>query len=92
MSTPQAPYEGSDRQARGAVLRALADRSPPGGEFPARIVDGLVADRLVVRTGDLLHSARERPSPPVYRSTVRWRTVRSTATSQPRSRAEQQPR
>ena len=37
------------------MLRALHDGARPAGDFPARIVDGLVADRLVVRTGDLLH-------------------------------------
>ncbi len=55
VSTRQSPYEGSDRQARGAVLRALAAGPRPSSEFPVRIIDGLVADRLVGRTGDLLH-------------------------------------
>ena len=51
MSTLQAPYEGSDRQARDACCGASpADRRPPTS-FPPRIVAGLVADRLVVRTG-----------------------------------------
>ena len=52
MSTTQAPYAGSDRQARGAVLRRLLDGARPAEQFPPRIVDGLVADRLVVRSGD----------------------------------------
>ncbi len=51
MSTRQAPYEGSDRQARGAVLQALHHGPRPASDFPAPIVDGLVADRLVARTG-----------------------------------------
>jgi A/G-specific adenine glycosylase len=51
VSTSQAPYEGSDRQARGDVLRALHDGPRPAGEFAGHIVDGLVADRLVARTG-----------------------------------------
>ena len=55
VSTTQAPYVGSDRQARGAVLRTLLDGARSADEFPARIVDGLVADRLVVRSGDLIH-------------------------------------
>jgi len=55
VSTRQAPYEGSERQARGAVLRALHDGARPVGSFDPRIVAGLVADRLVVRTGDTLH-------------------------------------
>ena len=50
---PQAPYEGSDRQARGAVLRALLDGARPLDELPARIVDGLVLDGLVERVGDV---------------------------------------
>jgi A/G-specific adenine glycosylase len=55
VSTPQAPYDGSDRQARGDVLRALQGGARPVVAFPARIVDGLLADRLVARTGDVLH-------------------------------------
>jgi len=54
VSVRQAPYEGSDRQARGRVLHRLAAGSAPAAEFPARIVAGLVADRLVVRTGSEL--------------------------------------
>ena len=55
VSTRQAPYEGSDRQARGAVLRALHDGPRPAAAFDDRIVAGLVADRLVVRTGETVH-------------------------------------
>ena len=55
VSTRQAPYDGSDRQARGDVLRALHHGARPADGFPARIVDGLIAERLVVRTGDVLH-------------------------------------
>ena len=55
VSTRQAPYEGSDRQARGAVLRALHDGPRPAAAFDARIVAGLVADRLVARTGTTIH-------------------------------------
>jgi A/G-specific adenine glycosylase len=51
VSARQAPYEGSDRQARGRVLRRLARGPAPAEEFPPRIVAGLVADRLVVTTG-----------------------------------------
>jgi A/G-specific adenine glycosylase len=54
VSVRQAPYEGSDRQARGDVLRALHGGPRPADRFPAHIVDGLVADRLVARTGDQL--------------------------------------
>jgi len=55
VSTRQAPYDGSDRQARGAVLRALHDGPRPAASFDARIVAGLVADRLVTCTADTLH-------------------------------------
>jgi A/G-specific adenine glycosylase len=51
VSTRQAPYEGSERQARGRVLRRLGAGAVPAAEFPDRIVAGLVADRLVVRRG-----------------------------------------
>ena len=37
------------------MLRALHDGARPADGFPARIVDGLIADRLVVRTGDVVH-------------------------------------
>ena len=55
VSTTQAPYVGSDRQARGAVLRALLDGARPAEQFRPRIVAGLVADRLVVRSGETIH-------------------------------------
>ena len=55
VSTTQAPYAGSDRQARGIVLRTLLDGARSANEFSPRIVDGLVEDRLVVRTGDTIH-------------------------------------
>jgi A/G-specific adenine glycosylase len=54
VSTTQAPYEGSDRQARGAVLRSLLDGPRPAAQFPPRIVAGLAAEGLVERVGDLL--------------------------------------
>ena len=52
VSTRQAPYDGSARQARGALLRALGDGPRPAAAFAPGIVDGLVADRLVIRDGD----------------------------------------
>ena len=64
VSTRQAPYDGSDRQRRGDVLRALHHGPRPAAEFPPRIVDGLVADRLVVRTGDSSRPCRS-PHPSV---------------------------
>lgn len=52
VSTPQTRFEGSDRQARGRVLAALADGSAPSTEFDGRILAGLVGDGLVVVTPD----------------------------------------
>lgn len=54
VSTRQAGYQGSDRQARGGVLRALTAGPAGADAFDVRIVDGLVADRLVVRDGKTL--------------------------------------
>jgi A/G-specific adenine glycosylase len=54
VSTRQAPFEGSDRQARGRVLSALGDRPRPAGDFDPRIVAGLVADGLVDSDGTTL--------------------------------------
>jgi A/G-specific adenine glycosylase len=51
VSGRQAPYEGSDRQARGRVLGQLARGPAPAAGFPPRIVAGLITDRLVVRSG-----------------------------------------
>lgn len=51
VSTRQAPYDGSDRQRRGEVLRVLAVGDVPRDHFPAHIVESLLADRLVVRHG-----------------------------------------
>ena len=55
VSTRQAPYRGSDRQARGDVLRAIHDGPRPVTAFDPGIVAGLLADGLVARTGELLH-------------------------------------
>jgi A/G-specific adenine glycosylase len=55
VSTRQAPYEGSDRQARGRVLRAVQDHPQPVTAFDERIVAGLVADGLVVIHDDQVH-------------------------------------
>lgn len=54
VSTRQAPFEGSDRQARGRVLKALGAGAQPRGAFDARIVDSLVADGLVEAHGPTL--------------------------------------
>jgi A/G-specific adenine glycosylase len=54
VSTRQAPFEGSDRQARGRVMKALGAGPQPRGAFDARIVDSLVADGLVAVDDDLL--------------------------------------
>ena len=51
VSVAQAPYAGSDRQRRGELLRAVHDGPRPVADFDRRILDGLVADGLVVITG-----------------------------------------
>jgi A/G-specific adenine glycosylase len=48
VSTSQAPYEGSDRQARGDVLRAVAAGPVDARGLRPDIVASLVADGLVV--------------------------------------------
>jgi A/G-specific adenine glycosylase len=64
-SRPQSRFDGSDRQARGRLLRALAERSLPESraaeamglvddERVARLVCSLVADGLVTRSGSRL--------------------------------------
>lgn len=62
----QATYEGSDRQARGAVLKVLRDAAPSPVPLPAvlpdwpdaaqrdRAIDSLVADGLAEALDDLL--------------------------------------
>lgn len=55
VSGRQAKFEGSDRQARGAVLRALGRGRCAVGDFDRRIVDGLINDGLVVVTNDMAH-------------------------------------
>lgn len=61
-SKPQSRFDGSDRQARGRLLHALAAASLPesgaavamgiaDAERAARLVDALVTDGLVVRSG-----------------------------------------
>ncbi len=54
VSTRQAPFEGSDRQARGRVMKALGAGPQPRGAFDTRIVAGLVADGLVAVDDDVL--------------------------------------
>ena len=52
VSTRQAPFDGSDRQARGRVLAALHHGPRSASEFDERIVASLVSDGLVeVRDG-----------------------------------------
>ena len=52
VSGRQAPFDGSARQARGAVLRALGTGPAPAAAFDDAIVGSLVADGLVVRRSD----------------------------------------
>ncbi len=55
VSGRQAKFEGSDRQARGAVLRAIHGGPAPVDAFDPRIVAGLVADGLVAITETTVH-------------------------------------
>jgi A/G-specific adenine glycosylase len=48
VSRQQRPYAGSDRQARGDVLRAVATGAAWRGDFRTDIIDSLVRDGLVV--------------------------------------------
>jgi A/G-specific adenine glycosylase len=50
VSTGQPPYDGSLRQARGAVLRALGAGPRPRAEFADDVVDSLLADGLLTET------------------------------------------
>jgi A/G-specific adenine glycosylase len=52
VSTGQLPYEGSARQARGAVLRSLLAGARPAGELTTQIVEALAAEGLVERVGE----------------------------------------
>jgi A/G-specific adenine glycosylase len=66
----QARYEGSDRQARGAVLKQLRDAAPapvrlddviagwPDGRQRDRAIDSLIADGLAEASRDLLRLPR----------------------------------
>lgn len=64
VSTGQAPFAGSDRQARGRLLRALTVAPLPLADLPEivgraapeaqRILDGVLADGLCVRDGDVV--------------------------------------
>jgi A/G-specific adenine glycosylase len=48
VSRRQRPYAGSDRQARGDVLRAVAAGAARRDDFRADIIESLVRDGLVV--------------------------------------------
>lgn len=52
VSTRQAPFEGSLRQARGRVLKALGDGSRRAAEFDRPVVESLRADGLIVEHPD----------------------------------------
>ncbi len=57
----QTPYEGSVRQARAAILKALARgeqmRVPDSGTVAAEAMQALAAEGLVASRGDLIHLA-----------------------------------
>jgi A/G-specific adenine glycosylase len=52
VSTRQAPFEGSTRQARGRILRMLGPGARPGADFDRSVVETLLADGLVVEDAD----------------------------------------
>jgi A/G-specific adenine glycosylase len=54
VSRRQAPFEGSDRQARGRLLAALGRGPLVASELDGRILEGLVADGLVAVAGDVV--------------------------------------
>jgi A/G-specific adenine glycosylase len=65
VSRRQAPFAGSDRQARGRVLAAAATaEGAPAAEFDPRIVESLCADGLVEVVGDRVQLPGERPPDP----------------------------
>jgi A/G-specific adenine glycosylase len=51
VSGKQARFEGSTRQARGKILRALNDAARPAADFDQRIVSSLLADGLIEQSG-----------------------------------------
>jgi A/G-specific adenine glycosylase len=65
VSRPQSKFEGSNRQARGRVLKALRDSPRSTQQLlactdldasrGAALIDGLVADGLIQRRGRLVH-------------------------------------
>jgi A/G-specific adenine glycosylase len=54
VSSVQAPYDGSARQARGRVLKALTRSAARRDAFSEDVVAGLEADRLVVPDGSYI--------------------------------------
>ena len=52
VSTRQAPFEGSTRQARGQVLRSLVAGARAGSDLDRTVVETLLADGLVVEDAD----------------------------------------
>jgi A/G-specific adenine glycosylase len=52
VSRPQAPFEGSARQARGRLLRALTTSPMAADEVPVATADSLVRDGLAVWSPD----------------------------------------
>lgn len=52
VSTKQAPFEGSNRQRRGALLRRLADGAQPSDRFDPDVVAQLLTDGLITRSGN----------------------------------------
>lgn len=65
VSRPQAKFEGSDRQARGLLLKRLGQEAVAMGDVPElvnrdavtarKVLDGLVKDGLCVIDGEVIH-------------------------------------
>ncbi len=65
VSARQPRFDGSDRQARGALMKVLGMHPVARHEVPAviarsaavaeRVVDGLIADRLCIDSAGSLH-------------------------------------
>jgi len=74
VSRPQARFEGSDRQLRGQMIDLLRDAAQRESEIAslvapddavrrAQIVDGLLADGLIERAGDVIRLAGDQAGP-----------------------------
>jgi A/G-specific adenine glycosylase len=68
VSTRQARFDGSDRQARGRMLAALHDHPRSASEFDERIVATLVADGLIELSDGVARLPTSGPPSPGHRA------------------------